>query len=76
MSWTILGGLLPSSPDIIGALALIGHRHHHHRLPSGFLLCLLSGILLLPSSIDIASRCGVVLLCMLKFFLDGGQFIF
>jgi hypothetical protein len=45
------------------------------RLPAGFLL-LLSGLLfplvllLLPSSIDIASQCGVVLLRLLKFFLD------
>jgi hypothetical protein len=43
----------------------------------GLLLHLLSGLLLplglslLPSSIDISSKCGIVLLHMLKFFLDG-----
>jgi hypothetical protein len=74
--WITLRELLPPSPDILGALALIGRWRHHHRLPSGLLLCLLSGLLLplglliLPSSIDISSQCGVVLLCLLKFFLD------
>jgi hypothetical protein len=28
--WTTLGGLVPPSPDILGALALIGRRRHHH----------------------------------------------
>jgi hypothetical protein len=60
--WTTLGGLLPPSPDILGALALIRHLGHHHRLPPGLLLHLLYGLLLLPlgllllpSSIDILS---------------------
>jgi hypothetical protein len=75
--WTTLGGLLPPSPDILRTLALIGPPGHHHRLPLGLLLHLLSGILLLPpgillfpSSIDISSKCLVLLPCMLKFFLD------
>jgi hypothetical protein len=94
--WTTLGGLLPPSLDILEALALIGCRRHHHRLPPGLLLRLLSGLLLppvllirlllglllppalllLPSSIDIESQCNVVLLRLLKFFLDRSQFIF
>jgi hypothetical protein len=70
------GGLLPPGPDILGALVLIGRQCHHHHLPPSLLLRLLSGLLLssvlllLPSSIDIMSQCGVVLLCLLKFFLD------
>jgi hypothetical protein len=80
-SCTVLGGLLPPSPDILGALTLIEHRRHHHRLPLSLLLRLLSGILLppgilLPSSIDISSQCGVVLPHLLKFFLDSSQFVF
>jgi hypothetical protein len=74
--WTTLKGLLPPSPDILEALALIGPPGHHHRLLSGLLLRLLSGrlllplsLLLLPSSIDISSQCLVVLPCLLKFFL-------
>jgi hypothetical protein len=76
------GGLLPLSPDILGALALIRHRRHHHRFPPGLLLRLLLGpllppvILLFSSSIDIVSQCGVVLFRMPKFFLDRSQFIF
>jgi hypothetical protein len=58
--WTTFGGLLPPSPDILRALALL--------LPSV--------LLLLPSSIDIASQYDVVLLHLLKFFLDKSQFIF
>jgi hypothetical protein len=79
--WTTLGGLLPLSPDILGGLDLIGRQRQHHRLPSGHLLRLLSGLLLpsdllLPSSIDIASQCGIVLLRLLKFFLEVSQFVF
>jgi hypothetical protein len=77
MPWTTLGGLLPPSPDILGALALIEPLGHHHRLPPGLLLRLLLGLLLLslgllllPSSIDISGQCLVVLPCLLKFFLD------
>jgi hypothetical protein len=76
MPWTTYGGLLPPSPETLGALALIGHQSHHHRLSLGVLLRLLSGLLLLPSSIDISSMCGIVLLHLLKFFLDGSQFVF
>jgi hypothetical protein len=82
MPWTTLGGLLPPCPDILGSLTLIRHQRHHHRLPPGFLLYLFSGLLLpsglllLPSSIDIASQCDIVVLRLLKFFLDGSQFIF
>jgi hypothetical protein len=40
--WTVLGGLLPPSSDILGALALIGPSGHHHvldgLLPPGLLL--------------------------------------
>jgi hypothetical protein len=72
--WTSLKGLLPSSLDILGALTLIERRCHHYRFPSDLLLHLLSGLLLPPgpplSSIDILSQCGVVLLHLLKFFLD------
>jgi hypothetical protein len=80
--WTTLGAPLPPSPGILGALTLIGHQRHHHCLPPGLLLRLLSGLLLppvlllLPSSIDIASQCDVVILHLLKFFLDRCQFIF
>jgi hypothetical protein len=49
--WTTLGGLLLSSLDILGALTLIGPPGHHHRLPPGLLLHLLSDLLLpLPPS--------------------------
>jgi hypothetical protein len=58
--WTTLGGLLPPSLNILGALDL--------------LLRLRLGLLLPPSSIDIASQCGVVLLHLLKFFLDRSYF--
>jgi hypothetical protein len=73
---TTLGGLLPSCPDMLGALALIGPLGHHHCLLLSLLLRHLSGLLLLPpgllllpSSIDILSQCLVVLRCLLKFFL-------
>jgi hypothetical protein len=76
MPWTTLEGLLSPSPDIIGALALIGPSGHHHGLlPPGLLLRLLLGLLLLhsgillASSIDISSKYLVVLSCLLKFFL-------
>jgi hypothetical protein len=71
-----------SKSEHFGAFALIEHRHHHHHLPPGLLLHLLSGLLLplglhlLPSSINIESQCGVVLLHLLKLFLDGSQFTF
>jgi hypothetical protein len=70
-----LGGLLPLGLDIFGALEIL-------LLLVGLLLCLLAGLLfppvllLLPSSIDIASQCGIVLLYLLKFFLDRCQFVF
>jgi hypothetical protein len=64
--WTTLGGLLPPSPDILRAFALL-------RLLVGLFL---PSVLLLPSSIDIASQYDVVLLHLLKFFLDKSQFIF
>jgi hypothetical protein len=74
--WTTLGGQLPPSSNILGALALIGPPGHHHRLLSGLLLHLLSGLLLLPSgliifssSIDILIQCLILLPCLLKFFL-------
>jgi hypothetical protein len=73
--WTILGGLLPPSPVILRALALIGPPGHHHRLLLGLLLLLPSG-LLLPSSIDISSQYLIVLLYLLKFFLDKNQCVF
>jgi hypothetical protein len=76
MHWTILGGLLTSSSDILGALTIIGCQLHHHRLPLGLLLRLLMGLLLVPSSINIASQCEVVLLHLLKFCIDESQFIF
>jgi hypothetical protein len=81
MPWITLGELLPPSPDILRVLALIVHRCHHHRLPLGLLLRLLSGLLLplnlllIPSSIDISIQCDVVLLRLLKFFLGRSQFI-
>jgi hypothetical protein len=59
----------------VGALALVC-------LLAGLLLRLLADLLLppvlliLPSNIDIASQCGVVLFRLLKFFLDINQFIF
>jgi hypothetical protein len=56
---TTLGGLLPPSLDILGALALIRRWRHHHPLPPGLLLPPV--LLFLPSSIDIVSQCGVVL---------------
>jgi hypothetical protein len=74
-SWTTLGWLLPPNPDILGALTLLhllaGLLLHHL---SGLLL--LSVLLLLPSSIDIASQRGVVLLRLLKFFLNRSLFVF
>jgi hypothetical protein len=76
MPWTTLGGLLPSSPDILGALAL--HRLLSGlllRLPSGLLLRLLSGILF-PFSIDISSKCLLTFSSLLKFFLGYNQFLF
>jgi hypothetical protein len=63
-------------------LTLIERRCHHHHLPPDFLLHLLSGLLLppslllLPSTIHLARQCDVVLLRLLKFFLDGSQFVF
>jgi hypothetical protein len=71
--WTNLGGLLPPSLDILGALALL-------YLLAGLLLRLLSGLLLLlglllfPFSIDILSKCLVVLPSLLQFFLGYSQF--
>jgi hypothetical protein len=67
--WTTLGGLLPPSLDILGALAL-------HRLLAGLLLCLLSDLLLLPFSIDISSKCLVILPTLLKFFVGYNQCLF
>jgi hypothetical protein len=67
--WTNLGGLLAPSPDILEALAL-------HRLLAGLLLCLLPGLLLLPFSVDISSKCLVILPSLLKFFLGYNQFLF
>jgi hypothetical protein len=67
--WTTLGGLVPPTPDILGALALL-------RLLAGLLLRLLLGLLLLllslllPFSIDISSKCLAVLPSLLQFFLD------
>jgi hypothetical protein len=81
MHWITLGGLLSPNSDILRVLALIIHRCHHHRLPLGLLLRLLLGLLLplnlilIPSSIDISIQCGVVLLRLLKFFLDRSQFV-
>jgi hypothetical protein len=69
--WTTLGELLPLSPYILGAFALIRPSDHHHGLlPLGLLLHLLSGLLLLPSSMDMSSQYLVVLPCLLKFFLS------
>jgi hypothetical protein len=69
-TWTILGGLLPSSSDILRALTI-------HRLLAALLLrllssllFLLSGILLLPFDVDISSKCLVILPSLLKVFLD------
>jgi hypothetical protein len=60
-SCTTLGGLLLLSPEILGAFVLL-------RLLAGLLLRLLSGLLLfffgiliLPFSIDISTKCLVVL---------------
>jgi hypothetical protein len=66
-SWTILKGLLPPSPDILGALAL-------HPLLVGLLLLL--GLLLLPFSVDILSKCLIILSRLLKLFLGYNQFLF
>jgi hypothetical protein len=73
---TTHGGLLPASPDILGALAL-------HCLLAGLLLrlflgllLLLAGLLLLPFSVDISSKCLVILPSLLKFFLGYSQFLF
>jgi hypothetical protein len=63
-TYTTLGGLLPPSPDNLGALVLL-------RLFAGLLLYLLLGLLLLlPFSIDISSKCLVVLPNLLQFFLS------
>jgi hypothetical protein len=71
MSWIIIEGLLPASPDILRALIIIGPSGHHHGLlPLGLLLRLLSGLLLLPSNMDISSQYLVLLPCLLKFFLS------
>jgi hypothetical protein len=71
-----LGGLCPPSLDIIGALTL------YHllvglflRLLSGLHL-LLPGLLLLHFSIDISSKCLIILPSRLKFFLGYNQFLF
>jgi hypothetical protein len=66
--------LASSWEEAFGALFLL-------RLLMGILLCLLVGLLLppvslLPSSIDITSRCDVVRLRLLKFFIDRRQFVF
>jgi hypothetical protein len=75
--WTTLEGLVPLSPNILGALALIGPPGHHHRILLDLFLCLLSGLLLLllrllllPSSMDISSQYLAVIPYLLKFFLD------
>jgi hypothetical protein len=67
--WTILGGLLPSSPDILRALAL-------YRFLVGLLLRLLSTLLLIPFSVDILSKCLIILPSLLKFFFGYSQFLF
>jgi hypothetical protein len=67
--WTTLGGLVPPSADILRALTLL-------RLLTGLLLRPLSGLLLLSFSIDILSKCLVVLPNLLKFFLGYNQFLF
>jgi hypothetical protein len=74
--WTTFEGLLPPSPDIFGALAL--HRHLVGLLLSllSGLLLLLPSLLLLPFSIDISSKCLVVLPSLLKIFLGYNQFLF
>jgi hypothetical protein len=69
MPWTTLGGLLPPGPGILVAFALIEPLGHHHLLHLALLFLLLSGLLILPSSIDISSQCLVVLPCLLKSFL-------
>jgi hypothetical protein len=72
---TTLGGLLPPSPDILGALAFPCFL-------VGLLLRLLAALLLppvpllLPFSIDIVSQCNIVLLRLLILFLDRSQFVF
>jgi hypothetical protein len=53
--------------ETFGALALL-------HLLAGLLLSLL--LILLPSSIDIMSQCGIVRFHLLKFFLDRSQFVF
>jgi hypothetical protein len=53
--------------EAFGALTLL-------RLLAGLLLP--SVLLLLPFIIDITSRCGIVCLRLLKFFLDRSQFVF
>jgi hypothetical protein len=67
--WSTLGGLLPPSPGILGALCLLCFL-------VGLLLCLLSGFLLLllgllflAFSIDISGKCLVILPSLLQFFL-------
>jgi hypothetical protein len=69
MPWIILGGLLPSSPDILRALTL-------YRLLVGLLLRLLSALLLIPFSVDILSKCLIILPSLLKFFFSYNQFLF
>jgi hypothetical protein len=70
-----LGGLVPPSLDILRPLGL-------HCLLSGLLirllssLLLLSGLLLLYFSIDISSKCLVVLSRLHKVFLNYSQFLF
>jgi hypothetical protein len=73
--WTTLGGLLPPSLDILGASTLL-------RLLAGLLLHLLSGLLLLllgflllPFSIDISSKCLIILPSVLQFFLGYNYFL-
>jgi hypothetical protein len=65
---TTLGGLLPPSLDILEALAL-------HRLLAGLLL-FLAGLLILSFSVDISSKCLVILPSLLKLFLGYNKFLF
>jgi hypothetical protein len=71
-----LGGLVPPSSDILRPLGL-------HRLLAGLLihllsslLLLLSGLLLFSFSVDISSKCLVILPRLHKVFLDYSQFLF
>jgi hypothetical protein len=65
-SWTTLGGLLPPSLDILGALALIRPSRHHvldGLLPPSLLLSLPSGLLLLlPPDLRLLLPLGLLLL--------------